>query len=96
MRILLSIAVVLLAVIAALLALQTFEHPPDKWSYGIVAPKDDDLIETLDRLGSMGWEVVAARRATSGEGVYSTASYEMILKRRGVIVKSGALPPSSK
>jgi len=84
MRALLSIAVVLLAGIAGLLALETFNHPPDSWSYAVIAPKDDQLIDTLNKAGALGWEVVSARRATSGEGKYSTAAYEMIMKRRGI------------
>ena len=83
MRILLSISVVLLAVIAVLIAVQTFDHPPDVWSYIVLAPKDEDLIKELNQAGALGWEVVSSRRATSGEGSSSTASYEMILKRRG-------------
>lgn len=53
MRILLSVAVVLLAVIAALLAVQTFDHPPDIWSYAVVAPKDEDLIKELNQAGAL-------------------------------------------
>lgn len=83
LRILLSVAVALLAAIAALLGVQTFQHPPDIWSYLILAPKDENLIKELDRAGALGWEVVSARRATTGEGRLSTASFEMILKRRG-------------
>ena len=83
MRILLSVAVVLLAGIATLLAVETFRHPPEIWSYAVIAPKDEDLIKELNRAGSLGWEVVSARRATSSEYKPSGASYEMILKRRG-------------
>lgn len=83
LRILLFFAVLLLAGIALLLALQTYNHPPDTWSYAIIAPKDEDLIKELNKAGALGWEVVSARRATSGEGTLSTASYELILKRHG-------------
>jgi hypothetical protein len=84
MRILLLVTVVLLAGIAALLAVQTFDHPPDIWSYAVLTPKDEDLMEDLNKAGALGWEVVFARRATRGEGASSsTFSYEMILKRRG-------------
>ena len=85
LRILLSVSVILLIVIAVLLALQTFDHPPDIWSYAIVAPKDEDLVKELNRVGALGWEVVSARRATSGEGSTAPASYELILKRRGTM-----------
>ena len=84
MRILLSIAVFLLAVIAGLLTILTFNRPADTWSYVILAPKDENLIKELNQAGALGWEIVAARRATSGEGALSSASYEIILKRRGI------------
>jgi len=83
LRILLSVSVVLLAGIAALLAVQTFNRPLGIWSYAVIAPKDEDLIKELNQAGSLGWEVVSARRATAGEDGLSGASYEMILKRRG-------------
>jgi hypothetical protein len=38
----------------------------------------------LDKAGALGWELVSARRATSGIGVGSTAFYEMIFKKRGI------------
>ena len=65
MRVLLSIIVVLLVGIAALLGVQTFNHPPDRWSYAIISPDDKDLTRELNRAGAEGWEVVSARRATS-------------------------------
>jgi predicted Zn finger-like uncharacterized protein len=51
------------------------------WEYLIVAPRDNSFVEEMDRLGSMGWEVVSARRASGGE-LKPTYSYEVILKRR--------------
>jgi hypothetical protein len=51
------VAVVLLAGIATLLAVETFRHPPEIWSYAVIAPKDEDLIKELNRAGSLGWEV---------------------------------------
>jgi len=83
LRILLSISVALLAVIVVLIAVQTLYHPPDEWSYIVLAPKDEDLIKELNQAGALGFEVESSRRATNGEGSSSTASYEMILKRRG-------------
>jgi len=47
-----------------------------------MAPKDENLIEELNEAGGQGWEVIAARRATSSESGHP-ASYEVILKRRG-------------
>ena len=96
MRILLPIAVLLLAGIAALPAVQIFDHPPDRWSYVVLAPKDEDLIKELNQAGALGWEVVSARRATGGEGVASKAAYEMILKRRGETQERINLEPKPK
>jgi hypothetical protein len=42
-------------------------------------------MKELNKAGALGWEVVSARRAASGEGTFATAAYEMILKRRGTI-----------
>jgi hypothetical protein len=88
-RVLLIVVVVWLAGIAGLLALQTLNHPTDVWSDVIAAPEDGDLVRELNRAGALGWEVVSARRATIGESVLSTASYEMMLKRRGVTDPTG-------
>lgn len=83
MRILLSVAVILLGAIASLLAVQTLHHPPEEWQYTIIAPSDDELESVLNKDGADGWEVVAARRASSGEGPNAPFSYELILKKRG-------------
>jgi len=79
----LLVAVALLLGITVLVGVQTFNHPSEVWSYTILAPNDDNLIKDLNRAGASGWEVVSARRATSGEGAAAAASYELILKRRG-------------
>ena len=92
---LLIIITLLLAVIATLLAIQTFKEPPQKpdpWTYMIIAPSDDELDQELDRDGAQGWEIAAARRATHGEGYSSTARYEIILKRRGAQSLPAKLP----
>ncbi len=52
-----------------------------RWEYQVVAPNDFHLEQELNRLGSEGWEIAAARRATSGSGYAATAAYELILKR---------------
>jgi hypothetical protein len=83
MRILLSVAVILLGTIASLLAVQTLHHPHEEWQYAIIAPSDADLEKILNNDGADGWEVVASRRASSGTSVNSTFSYELILKKRG-------------
>lgn len=54
----------------------------DRWEYRIESPDDLKITLELDRLGGEGWEVVAARRATSGSGYSSSAAYELILKRK--------------
>jgi hypothetical protein len=54
LRVLLSISVAVLAVIAVLIAVQTFYHPPDEWSYIVLAPKDEDLIKELNQAGALG------------------------------------------
>lgn len=77
---LLALATLCLAAIVGLSALQEFQHPAEAWSYVVLAPKDDNLISELNKAGAAGWEVVSARRATSGE----SATYEMIMKRRGI------------
>jgi hypothetical protein len=82
LRVLALISVLLLGVIATLLVLQTFDRPPETWSYTVLAPKDEELLTDLNQAGALGWEVVSARRAVTGDGS-STASYELILKRRG-------------
>ena len=55
--------------------------PVQKWEYRIESPSDAKFEATMNMLGNDGWELVSARRATSGSGYLQTASYEMILKR---------------
>lgn len=71
------------------LALPFLFGGPGRWEYTIESPDDLKLSLDLNRLGSQGWEVVAARRATSGSSYSSTAAYELILKR-----KIGLLAPT--
>jgi hypothetical protein len=66
----------------AAVGLPFFFGAPDRWEYRIEAPSDYALTEELDGYGRDGWEVVSARRATSGSGYATMASYEFILKRR--------------
>ncbi len=54
MRVLLSIAVILLGAIVSLLAVQTFNHPPETWQYVVIAPNDADLQKVLDNDGADG------------------------------------------
>jgi hypothetical protein len=36
-----------------------------RWEYQIVSPPDEELASSLKSLGAAGWEIIAARRATS-------------------------------
>jgi hypothetical protein len=75
------ISLLLLAVVA-LLAYDRFGPARvEQWQYMIVAPEDLTFDQEMNQLGRDGWELVSARRATSGSGYTSTAAYEMILKR---------------
>ena len=63
----------------------TQEKPKEvqtSYEYKIISPDDLSLEKELDKSGADGWQVVFARRATSGSGYYSTAAYEMILMRK--------------
>jgi ribosomal protein L37AE/L43A/nitrate reductase NapE component len=51
---------------------------PQRWEYEVVAVSDYTFTEDMNKLGSQGWEVVSARRAA---GEFTSAKYEMILKR---------------
>lgn len=51
-----------------------------KWEYRIRSPDDSEWQQTMDLAGRLGWDLVAARRATGDRR--TEASYEMILKRR--------------
>jgi len=53
--------------------------PAPKWEYTVISPEDANLNSKMQEMGTEGWELVFARRATSK---YSdSGSYEMILKR---------------
>lgn len=51
------------------------------WEYAIEAPTDDALSARLAILGTTGWEIVSARRATSQVAGETKGIYEMILRR---------------
>jgi hypothetical protein len=53
-------------------------RPIPRWEYVIENPGDSTFESRMDDLGSEGWELVSARRATSEFG---PARYEMIFKR---------------
>jgi len=48
-----------------------------KWEYHIATPNDPLFDQEMDVLGAEGWELVAARRASSA----GVMSYEIIFKR---------------
>ena len=50
---------------------------PRQWEYRIESPSDYTFEEAMKEYGRDGWELVAARRASSG----GIMSYEMIFKR---------------
>ena len=71
-------------ILAALLFLVFRAARTPEWRYMVIAPPDQMLEGELNRVGAEGWEIVSARRATSGSGDYASAAYELILKRPGV------------
>lgn len=56
-----------------------FIKPVTKWEYKIESPSDYSFTSEMDRLGSEGWEMISARRASSEFG--TTVGYEVIFKR---------------
>jgi len=52
----------------------------DRWEYVTFAPPDIVYDETLNRLGSEGWELVNARRVKSS--TFGEMAYEITLRRR--------------
>jgi hypothetical protein len=89
MKPLLSLAVILLTVLVGMTGYRLFART-DQWTYLVAAPKDEELVHTLNELGSQGWEIVSSRRATNGEG--GVASYEMVLRHKGVGVHYDGKP----
>jgi hypothetical protein len=51
------------------------------WEYMIEGPTDDQLQSRLQALGSAGWELVSARRATTERDAKTMGIYEMIFRR---------------
>lgn len=80
------IIIALLLFIAGILAYKFLHKPdhPQRFEYKIESITDKDFIDGVNKLGNDGWDLVFARRATSGEGYLSTASYEMIFKRPAI------------
>jgi hypothetical protein len=77
-----SLIIFLLTVCTLLLAWNTFK-PAQKWEYKIEAVPDIGFETRINNLGNEGWELVFARRASTGKelGDKTEFSYEMIFKR---------------
>ena len=77
---------VLTALLTAILAVQVLPvispaRAQPSWEYTIEDLRDEKFIEEINRSGTLGWEVVFARRASSGEGDNMKMGYEVIYKR---------------
>ena len=53
-----------------------------RYEYQALAPDDMYLLRDLNDAGDKGWQVVAARRVTSGKGYESPFIYELIMIRK--------------
>jgi hypothetical protein len=73
---------ILLLFCTGLLTWHTFKSP-QKWEYRIESIPDISFDSEINRLGAQGWEMVFARRASSGSDLSEkpTFSYEIIFKR---------------
>jgi hypothetical protein len=78
---LIAVLLALLVIIQGSQAIQGFSTRAQAWEYGIVAPADEQLQTELGKLGTGGWEVVSARRATSERDGRTTGIYELIMRR---------------
>lgn len=54
----------------------------ERFEYRIEAPPDYIFARSMNGYGAAGWELVSARRATTGYGYATDASYEVLLMRR--------------
>ena len=73
-----AVIICLLLVSIGLIPMLRFVRPVEKWEYMAESVQDDFLDTRMAILGSSGWELVSARRATSGT---KEGCYEMIFKR---------------
>jgi hypothetical protein len=78
-----TIALVLLIVIIAIQGWNIL-RPEPRWEYKIETISDAIFPTQVNSLGSDGWELVFARRATTGptESEKPIFAYEMIFKRK--------------
>jgi hypothetical protein len=58
-------------------------RPPQKWEYKILPIADEIFTTQMQQLGDEGWEIVTARRASTGPENSSKPifAYEIIFKR---------------
>jgi hypothetical protein len=83
-----TIVIILLAVLVAFECLKLTKaseaiYQP-VYDYNIVYLKDSTFEEDMKTMGNEGWEIVNARRASSGE---DTWGYECIIKKTRLIKK---------
>ena len=70
--------------VGASLYRQIQEKPNDSFIYMTTSFPDEQLTEKLGQVGSRGWDMVFARRASNGNNYAPAFFYEMIFKRRCV------------
>ncbi|WP_162865819.1 hypothetical protein [Deinococcus wulumuqiensis] len=75
-----GLATGLLAVMIGGLLVFQLTHRPT-YEYMTTSPSDYVFEEEMNRLGAQGWKTESCRRATSGSGYGTTASYECIMSR---------------
>lgn len=73
--------IIALLCLGFILSIWSALKPTPKWEYRIVAVPDITFKIGIAELGDDGWELVTARRASSGEGKSTEFSYEMVFKR---------------
>ena len=80
----LNVAVALLALLVAISLFQSWNSPQSavRWEYKVWTGSDATLPETINALGSDGWELVFARRASGNpDNPKPDFQYEMIFRR---------------
>lgn len=73
-----TVIICLLLISIGLIPMLRYIRPIEKWEYMVEAVQDDFIDTRMAILGSSGWELVSARRATSEN---KEVCYEMIFKR---------------
>ncbi len=92
----LSGVLVLLLLVVAAQGWQIFrgmQVRSQSWEYIIDAPTDEQLAVRLKALGSAGWELVSARRATTDRSGKTEGIYEMIFRRPAEISSAAVALP---